>query len=555
LAYPALFGEARRVPLRARGLDEASLKRARGLAAPGLAAAALAAQLAIAAPPPVLHEPIAPDPREDVAMHAVMEGNLPAALWTPSGPISGPDVRALPPPHGDVYGTRDEPASFRPDRDTRTTVNHYDDPFTPGTAPFKRMSAFDAVRSDYELYVRNRSLSAVSQGLPPRAEDDSFYMNVVVGLAPGRRARIPSVGPDTRIVSGRLGVGARDLPYAVLRDGADNWYVEALSAPGPGSARLVLELAIARTTFGGPLADLGWSELPAVSPLPPNVAHEAAQVADVIGVSRRMRPREVVSRLVAYFRSFTESAAPLSSKNSVYLDLALSKKGVCRHRAFAFMVTALQLGVPTRFVENEAHAWVEVYDGTGWRVTDLGGAGTLADVASADPGRPPYQAPGDPFPWPPGARPTLDGASPPAPLGRAPSAQSPPSTATASPVRGPNTAAPSASTREPDSEASSRIDRPSSIVALTIARDSVRRGSPLAVRGELRESGRPCENSPVDILLRSPQTKETLRLGTLATDPNGRFDGSVVLPGSAAVGDYEIIARSPGSTTCGPSRD
>ena len=36
------------------------------------------------------------------------------------------------------------------------------------------------------------------------------------------------------------------------------------------------------------------------------------------------------------------------------VDLALSKKGVCRHRAYAFTITAQGLGIPARMVMNEA---------------------------------------------------------------------------------------------------------------------------------------------------------------------------------------------------------
>ena len=70
--------------------------------------------------------------------------------------------------------------------------------------------------------------------------------------------------------------------------------------------------------------------------------------------------------MVAYFRSFEPSDDFPNDHGDIYLDLALSRKGVCRHRAFAFLVTALNIGVPTRFVANEAHAWVEVHDSRLW---------------------------------------------------------------------------------------------------------------------------------------------------------------------------------------------
>jgi transglutaminase-like putative cysteine protease len=113
------------------------------------------------------------------------------------------------------------------------------------------------------------------------------------------------------------------------------------------------------------------------------VARAAAEVAAHIGVSRAQAPREVVARLVAYFRSFVDSDEFPTDRDDVYLALALSKKGVCRHRAFAFLVTALGLGLPVRMIANEAHAWVEVNDGSLWRRIDLGGAGRALDASLA----------------------------------------------------------------------------------------------------------------------------------------------------------------------------
>ncbi|MGH7440488.1 MAG: hypothetical protein ACRENE_32770, partial [Polyangiaceae bacterium] len=46
--------------------------------------------------PPVLHEPIAPDPREDLAMRVSVAGGLPAAIQTPSGIVGAPDPGSLP---------------------------------------------------------------------------------------------------------------------------------------------------------------------------------------------------------------------------------------------------------------------------------------------------------------------------------------------------------------------------------------------------------------------------------------------------------------------------
>jgi hypothetical protein len=485
-------------------------------------------------------------------MHVVVDGDLPAALWTSAGPVSAPNPRDPPSAAEARYGPDDEREEFQPDRDTRASENSYDDPFTPSTAPFKRMAAFDAVRPTYELYVQNQTPTALASGPPPLADEDAFYMDALVDIVPGLGLRIPSVGPGARIIGGRLGVGARSLGYGITRDGADNWYVEALPPAGRVRARLVLEVAIARAAFGGPIADVSWSELPPAPSLPANVARDAEEVSAAIGVSRRMRPREVLSRLVDYFRSFSESEAPPSPRRSVYLDLALSKTGVCRHRAFAFMITALELGIPARLAQNEAHAWVEVHDGVAWRRIDLGGAGRLTRDPSAEQSRTPYLGPADAFPWPPGSE-RSDAAEGSAP--REARAETGKPKGTNAPPAGSEVRAPPASPPSVNDSGSSLSNRPTSSVSLVVVDDGVRRGGPLHANGEIRANGQPCAGVGVEVTIRNRQTQHATFLGTLATKDDGAFRGSLVVPGSTPVGDYDFIARTAGNGRCGPGQN
>jgi hypothetical protein len=518
-----------------------------------LLALAVAGPAAAGTGGPVLHEPIPPDPREDLAMHVALDGDLPAALQTRSGIVSAPDPRAPTSPSDSAYGATD-PATFQPDRDTkRPEVAAYDEPFTPSTAPFKRLEAFDAVRDSYQLYVRDPHLTPLPPGAPPGAEDEAFYADLVVDVSPGREVRIPTVGPGARIVRGRLGTGADDWAFRVMHDGADNWFLQA-AARGPSRTRLVMELAIARATFGGQMADPSWSDLLLVPPLPDNVAHDAAEVRAAIGVSRAQRPREAVARMVQYFRAFTDSDEPPQGKGNVYLDLALSRKGVCRHRAFAFLVTAQSLGIPTRMVLNEAHAWVEVHDATTWRRIDLGGAGHLANPASnAVPERAVYQPPVDPFAWPQNASRGDDmvadararaGSSSPAPGG---SSGATGAAAPASPQ-----ASSSSSPWSPGAGAASdRDDRPASVLSLSVADSDAHRGMPLHVRGDVRSDGEACAHVTVEIWLRDSRSQRLFLLGTLATADDGSFAGGLVVPGSTQLGDYDVVARTPGDARCG----
>lgn len=532
---------------------------------------------------PVLHEPLPANPREDVSFDLTLSGDLPAAIQTPNGLVSAPDpgrpVDGNGSEHETPYGanSKADPSdgSFKPDRDTRRPdVLPYDDPFTPSTTPFKRLMAFDMVDASYTLSVRSNHLEplTVSAASPVAANEQSFYADMVVDLAPGANVRIPSVGPGTRVLRARAGVGSEDVPIRLYRDGAENWFVLSNATK---RVRLVMELAIARTAFGGDYGDPAWTDLPRVTALPTRVAVAAKQVAAKIGVAGPASPRDKLNKLVAYFRSFADSEDPPTPSNDIYLDLALSKKGVCRHRSFAFMVTALSVGLPTRMVVNEAHAWVEVHDGRAFRRIDLGGAGVALEHPLAD--KPRYEPPNDPFAWPHGssrgdelAQRAQRGSS-----GARGRSQGNPGTSTSganatdptAPTRpgeqgrrdenhGRTTAdgAPSTSTEgsaDPAASSAAPDERVPSTLTLTVEGASAKRGALLHVSGRVSSSERACPHVTVDVVLHRNDGGEVI-LGRLATDDRGAYDGPLLLPTSMPLGDYDVRAKTAGDTRCGP---
>jgi hypothetical protein len=345
--------------------------------------------------PSILHEFIPPNPGEDISFSATtLDGDLPAAIQTPSGIATAPDPQR-PPSTEHVYSgatTDDSPGStYEPDRDTRRpNVEHYDDPFSPSTVPFKRLRAYDTVDASYTLRVQNQALSPIPVGGAIGAGDEGFYGDISVDLIPGQPVRIPTVGPGARIL--RLHTNPSS-PVDVLRDGADNWFVRGTTR---ARVRVIVQLAIPRAAFGSEFYDADWNALGEHMRFQPFAQHQAAfaKVAQAIGISRVMRPREVLAKMVQYFRSFESSDDPPRGNDDIYLDLALSKKGVCRHRSFAFLVTALYIGLPARMVVNEAHAWVEVFDSKIWHRIDLGGAAANLET-NTDPSRPQYVPPPD----------------------------------------------------------------------------------------------------------------------------------------------------------------
>jgi hypothetical protein len=522
----------------------------------------LATALAVlaAAPPAagarevVLHEPIPPDARDDIALGVVVEGDIPAALDTPSGLVRAPDPRRPPAPSDHTYTTRGDPGTtFKADRDTRRPeVLAYDDPFDPSVAPFKRLVAFDAVNDRFELALHDAALSPI-RFEEPQSGDDRFYGDIVVDIGPDRHVRIPSVGPGTRVVHARASNGAREVPFRLLRDGADNWFVDGLLQTGQ-KARLVLELAIPRRAFGGDFADTPWESMPIPPRVPPNVAEVAARVNAHIGVSRALRPKQALEKLVAYYRSFVDSEAPLRSQSNVYEDLAMAQKGVCRHRSFAFMISALALGIPTRMVMNEAHAWVEVHDGTLWRRIDLGGAGrALSEGRHAQVA---YNPPTDPFSWPPGATrgQDLGEARPNAPSSAAGDSGSGGGGGRPGSSSGGSKAdSPAIGTTQAPVAPTAGDARPAPQITLRIAAAKILRGKTLSVEGDVVADGDGCPWVSVEIALRdgSGARAREVRLGALATDGKGHYAGSLVVPPTLPLGDYELRARTLGDSRCG----
>lgn len=368
-----------------------------------LVAAGTVATVAVsraAKPRPVLHE-ILPSPATDSEPSPVL--GKAAGDANPAAIASGDKVLPSPPLDGKksdepVLGTRDFGADRNtesaPDRSTDSdSTLHYASVFNPDVLPFKRMSALDAVRDDYTLFVNKRTLTPVpvvgAAGNNDRTRD-RFWGSMPVKLTPGVDVPLPSVAPDMRILSYETEPKIR-LTFS--KDGADNFYVRSDDASSGGTFRLVF-LADADAGYFAPslptdrrytaaiVADLAPRQLRV--DLPADVRTAAEEVLTRLGVGRRDNLTDSFNRLVDYFRGF-EAKDLTRDSGDIYRDLCFTRAGVCRHRSFAFMVTANALGIPTRYVTNEAHAFVEVwFPNRNWQRIDLGGAALRLEVSGGD---------------------------------------------------------------------------------------------------------------------------------------------------------------------------
>jgi hypothetical protein len=487
----------------------------------------------------VLHEYIADDPSEDLRMGTTTsDGTMPAAVQTHSGPVASPDLERSPERRATVYGAADSqgPAAFRIDRDTtRPNSVSYTDPFTPAVAPYKREYAYDAVDERLDLVVRDPSLVALPVGGSARTEDDQFYADIEAELSDGQATRIPTVGPGARLLASRVDPS---VPLHFFRDSAENWFVRADRG---GRFRVVLHVAIDRAAFGSAFADVDFDRLSRFTTrIPERLTTIGTAVARQIGVLEGTSPGEAVRILVKHFRSFSPSEDhPQSAGIDLYRELAVSQKGVCRHRAYAFVLTALAIGLPARFVRNEAHAWVEVLDAYRWHRVDLGGA--ASDIQYSDDRRVAHVPPRDPFEWPS----TSDSGQ--AMADRARSWRAPGQGLTG---RGDPGAVPARIPLDAPGDPEDRRVKPS--ITLQIQGAEARRGARLKINGRIEADGVPCAEARVDLFLEPKrQGAERLQLGALVTGSDGRYEGRVVLPFTVPPGDYEVRATTPGNLVCG----
>jgi transglutaminase-like putative cysteine protease len=452
-----------------------------------------------------------------------LTGVLRAEDGTPRGILTGGRTVPVPEPAAHsrptlTLGAAKVP-SFRPDTDTsmRGELGYYAT-FSPSIAPYKRLVALDAVSvgagGEPVLVLTETAVVPVVVSEARESQGrDRFVGEVTLDFSEGTRVTFPSVTPRMRILHVRT-----DPPVELTfeRDGAFNFY--ARIASNPGRPVHVVVLVDGETShFNQPIPFAPTDVLAhRASRLPPDLEARALALAAEIGASKDLPLKASLDALVEYFRSFVESDEPPRGAGSLYDVLARGGLGICRHRAYAFTITALALGIPTRFVYNEAHAWVEVElpERGGVRI-DLGGSTTTVHGLGFE-GRPLYEPlEDDPFPKPQAylesmrrmGRPVRHGAS-------------------------------AASTGESPEEGHLRV----AVEASELARYRGAR-SALVVRVE-DEAGRSIESLPVELRVESTPPRP---LAAGVTDAEGRVRLEFSVPLDLPPGAHTMTLTTPGT--------
>jgi len=254
--------------------------------------------------------------------------------------------------------------------------------FNPSVVPFKRGGVLDQVvvnKDGKYLMVLDdqtlREVEVVQEGLgATKVGRQRFWGSLLLDAKAGVPISIPSVAADARILEV---VQPEGVHFEFFEDGAQNMFVTS-NVGGPMRLNFVTDAGVGyfglvRVPPGYLVSDA--KRYAKVGRFPREARNSARKVAKAIGVSKDDDLAVALPKLIAYFRSFeTIALDPAASVGDRYLDVALSKRGVCRHRTFAFIVTAHYLGIPARYVFNEAHAFIEVFvPENGWVRVDLGG--------------------------------------------------------------------------------------------------------------------------------------------------------------------------------------
>jgi len=270
--------------------------------------------------------------------------------------------------------------------------------FTPEIYPYTRYNAFNRFQGNKWLRASRPEFSVevpeLSDAMLEKKERQlSNKYNFLDGrykiqLGPEWKS-LPSAGADMKFLKVQVFDENRnplDIRVEVGRDDADNYFIRA---PDESSARTcVIEyrVAVDKQYFDRDLTP-GMKFQYDVQNMPADVRTAITEYISAAGelpgkedgFSGTYDFRQVYEALVRYFWNFKLEAGALeeNARDSVYLDSVRLQVGVCRHRAKAFVRTALGIGMKARYVESEIHAFVEVWvpGERKWIRRDLGGGG------------------------------------------------------------------------------------------------------------------------------------------------------------------------------------
>lgn len=294
--------------------------------------------------------------------------------------------------------------------------------FDPVLGSLKRWTSLDGLLYDdqasnpTDMYTMYNYDSDKYEIFPTNYEG---YTNIFEGwiwmgitISTSEYTKIPSVSPDADIID--YDPNATGVNIKFFKDGADNYYVQ-------GNEDTVIDLKYRMGTngsyFNRPISeDLTLDDIPEEVIRPINGANQVKENVKEFLQYRHdngtianeplywLWPENgtpetnlalIINNLTWYFSAFIEGDGDVPDTEEpwdAYQTICINGIGACRHRSFGFFVTALALGAPTRYISNEAHAFVEVYvpednetvSASYWKRINLGGTGSSTTLDRPD---------------------------------------------------------------------------------------------------------------------------------------------------------------------------
>ena len=418
--------------------------------------------------------------------------------------------------------------------------------FSPTVAPFKRSQSRNLVFENYEMGVVDKDLKKLTiKGVRDLPDRDQFWGSVLLDFKEGTQVPLPSVSPDMEIQSFSTEPKAQ---LEFFKDSADNYFVRARRFEG--TLRLVFLADAPIAYFGGVIPeDIRLNKLPRslIPNFPDEIMPSLEKVLKAAGVNSEQTLARQLNILVTYFRNFEPTALETKS-NNIYLDIALSQKGVCRHRALSYVITTQGIGLPSRFIYNEAHAFAETYlPDYGWIRVDLGGGAEGLAVYNASEKNMYTPETTDPFSTPDEYDDSYSAVA------RNANKTDPDSTDTKTTVDE-NEDIKKSSTDDVESSQNPPIQVTASRLILyppegTVATGS--RGKTLSVKGKLTKDDRSilADTKVEVVLIPRPEAplENSQKLGELTTNEDGIFWGDITIPETIPLGRWEVIAIYKGT--------
>jgi len=243
--------------------------------------------------------------------------------------------------------------------------------FDPYLMHRKRLEIYDRIDSNYNAEVYDNSLEKIYLSDNKLQNEFTGIINLELSY---QYIRIPSVAPNARIHSFTI---YPNTELNFLKDGADNYYVKSSKTYGEAILTFTTSADSSYYTYEIPnTLTLDDVEEELITP-PSSVISKANIVIEKLGLTGERNIKKIVDKLHNYFSGFTPGDIPSADvEPDDYLAMALYEHGCCYVRSFACFVTANSIGIPTRLVKNECHAFVEMYIPTqGWMELQLGGCG------------------------------------------------------------------------------------------------------------------------------------------------------------------------------------